>query len=207
MSPIPISFNVTDIQNITSSVAHITSNISLGFIVAIMLIFTAIILLTLVIKNILSSIIPKLSLLVFILASSYLLAFAYYVPKYIPNTFTVVSNNTVIVNTNVTSDLLSPYNFILITKFYDNLLYYMAQYNVSISDLLVPYVILILFYIYFAYSLYDKTKKWAILIAALLLFVTTVGLKGLIYASMTYTTLLFLDIIVALLSMIILVLI
>jgi hypothetical protein len=198
MSPFPV--NVTSLQGTISSFSNIFHNLSISAIVAIVFLLVAFLLISLVIRNILSSIIPKFSLLTIILVVSYLLAFSYYVPVYIPQTFVTVVNNTAVVNTNVTSHLLSTSNFIIIPKFYDNLLYYMAQYKVPLSDLLVPYVILILFYIYFVYALYNRIGRMAIPIAALLLFVITLGMTGLIYASITYNTLLFMDISLALLS-------
>ena len=204
MSPFPI--NTTYIQGAITSFSNIFHNFSISAIVAIVFLLVAFLLISLVIRNILSTFIPRFSLLTIILVVSYLLAFSYYVPAYIPQTFVTVVNNTTVVNTNVTSHLLSTSNFIIIPKFYDNLLYYMAQYKVPLSDLLVPYVILILFYIYFVYALYNRIGKMAIPLAALLLFVITLGMTGLIYASITYNTLLFMDISLALLSAIIFVL-
>ncbi len=204
MSPLPI--NITSLQGTISSFSNISNNFSISVIVAIVFLLAAFLLISLVIRNILSAFIPKFSFLTIILVISYLLAFSYYVPVYIPRTFVTVVNNTAVVNTNVTSYLLSTNNFIIIPKFYDNLLYYMAQYRVPLSDLLVPYVILILFYIYFVYALYNRIGKMAIPVAALLLFVITLGMTGLIYASITYNTLLFMDISLALLSAIVFVL-
>ena len=205
MSPLPV--NTTSIQSTLISFSNIFHNFSISAVVAIVFILVAFLLLSLVVRNILSSIIPKFSLLTIILVVSYLLAFSYYVPVYVPQTFTTVVNNTTVVNTNVTSSLFSTYNFIIIPKFYDNLLYYMTQYKVPLTDTLVPYVILLLFYIYFVYALYNRVGKMAIPIAVLLLFAITLGMSGLIYASLAYNTLLFMDITMALLSAIAFVLI
>ncbi|MGC9133445.1 MAG: hypothetical protein ACP5GJ_03545 [Nanopusillaceae archaeon] len=198
MSPLPV--NVTSLQGTITSFSNVFHNFSISAVVAIVFLLVAFLLFSLIIRNILSSFIPRFSLLTIILVVSYLVAFSYYVPVYIPQTFVTVVNNTTVVNTNVTSHLLSTYNFIIITKFYDNLLYYMAQYKVSPSDILVPYVILILFYIYFIYALYNRIGKMAIPIAALLLFVITLGMTGLMFASITYSTLLYMDLSLALLS-------
>ena len=181
-----LPFNIT---RITSFIPLISGNVF----ISILSIVIIIVIVVLLLKFVLSTFIPRFSLLLMITFISYLIAFTYYVPRYIPHTFVIKTNNTTVVNQKVVSDITSPQNFILIPAFYDRLIYYMAKYKVNESDIYVPYSILLLFLIYYIYGLYGSIKKWAVPVGWIMLFATTLGARGIITASMVYSNILFLN--------------
>jgi len=187
--------NITDVisavTNTTSSVLSVDWGGTLTNLIPIIIIL---ILFIFVVKIFLSAFVPKFGMLIMILLVSHLLAYGYYIPNYIPKTFVIVANNTTTVNTEVVSSLTSIQNMIFIPAFYDSLMYYMAKYKVQESDLYVPYSILLLFLIYFIYALYDNIGKLAIPVGFILLFITTLGMKGMILASLMYSNILFMNI-------------
>jgi len=193
--------NVTNIISYVTNITSSASTIGTGSIFTSLLpIIIILILLILVIRFFLSTFVPKFTMFTTILLVSYLLAYAYYIPNYIPKNFVIVTNNTTIVNTEVVSSLTSMQNMIFIPAFYDSLMYYMVKYGLPESDLYIPYSVLLLFLIYFIYALYGSIGKLAIPVGFALLFITTFGMKGLLYSSLIYSNILFMNISLALIA-------
>lgn len=198
-------FNVTNdtVSSLISKATSIFHSLDITIILTLVFIILLFFLISLLIRNILSSIIPKFGYFVIVMAVAYILMFVYYLPVYIPQTFTIVQNNTTIVNPDVISILGSKTDIILPIKFYSDLMYFMSMYKVPLYDILVPYFIIMLFYSYFVYSLYPRIGKLAFAIGFILLFVLSVGMLGFFIATLTYQQLLLMNIIILLMVTII----
>ncbi|MGC9133546.1 MAG: hypothetical protein ACP5GJ_04060 [Nanopusillaceae archaeon] len=193
-------FNVTN-SSISSTVSNISSlfhGFEISTILIIIFVVILLFLISLVIRNILSSIIPKFGFFTIVMAVAYILVFIYYLPVYVPHTFTIVQNNTTVVNTNVTTTLASPTDLALILKFYSDLMYYMTMYKVPLSDILIPYFVLLLFYTYFVYALYPRIGRLSMVIGFIILFILSLGLGGFFLAALTYQQILLMDVILLL---------
>jgi hypothetical protein len=198
-------FNVTNdtVSSLISKATSIFHGLDITIILTLVFIILLFFLILLLIRNILSSIIPKFGYFVIVMAVAYILMFVYYLPVYIPQTFTIVQNNTTVVNPDAISILGSKTDIILPIKFYSDLMYFMSMYKVPLYDILVPYFIIMLFYSYFVYSLYPRIGKLAFVIGFVLLFVLSVGMLGFFIATLTYQQLLLMNIIVLLIVTII----
>ena len=198
-------FNVTN-GSISSTLSNIYSLFH-GFEISTLLLIVFVVLLlfliSLVIRNILASFIPKFGFFTMVMAVAYILVFIYYLPVYVPHTFTIVQNNTTVVNTNVTTTLASSIDLALIPKFYSDLMYYMTMYKVPLSDILIPYFVLLLFYTYFVYALYPRIGRLSFILGFVFLFVLSLGLGGFFLAALTYQQILLMDVILLLIVTII----
>ncbi len=198
-------FNVTNgsISSTVSNVFSIFHGFEISTILFIIFIVLVLFLVSLAIRNILASFIPKFGFFTIVMAVAYILVFIYYLPVYIPHTFTIVQDNTTVVNTNVTTTLASTTDLVLVPKFYSDLMYYMSMYKVPLSDVLIPYIVLLLFYTYFVYALYQRIGKLSLVIGFAILFVLSLGLGGFLIAALTYQQILLMDIILLLMITII----
>lgn len=214
--PIPINTTISSIMNATSKILPTMTNIENipSFIVLIIFVFLLIILLRVGIlaMDTIIELFKRFALPIIIFGLAYVMAIFYYLPVYVPDNFVKpVFNETLNMTVNVTdehvyNDLKHYTNLIFIPAFYDKLMYYQVKYEKPFEDVVVPFSIQFLMFIYIAnFVLWRYIGIYSIPLTMIIFFIITFGGKGFIHVVLTYPILLLvLSIYVAIMGLIIL---